>query len=317
MSTVNVALVGIGNCASSLVQGVEYYRDTDYPECAGFAVRQVAFTAAFDVTPEKIGKDLSEAVWAAPNNAAAFARVPYAGVPVEEGILGEDFGDLAGARGGRTPEQVAGVLRATGTHVVVSYLPVGHQRATELYAEAALLAGCAFVNCMPAVLARAPEWAGRFERAGLPLVGDDLKSQFGSTLVHRALVDALTAAGVRLRSTYQLNAGGNMDFQAMQDPARMAGKKATKAQGMAAGRMPDGGQVHVGAEHVPFLRDRKVAYIRIDGEAFGGTPLEIELRMSVEDSPSAAGNTLDAVRHARRAMLEGRGGVLNLGLMKA
>ncbi|MFE3450130.1 inositol-3-phosphate synthase [Nonomuraea sp. NPDC059194] len=312
MSTVNVGLVGIGNCTSSLVQGVEYYRDTDYPDCAGFAVRDVAFTAAFDVTPEKIGTDLSEAIWAAPNNAGAFARVPYLGVPVEEGILGEDFGDLAGARGGRTPDQVADVLRATGTHVVVSFLPVGHQRATELYARAALLAGCAFVNCMPAVLARDPEWAGRFERAGLPLVGDDLKSQFGSTLVHRALVDALTAGGVRLRNTYQLNAGGNMDFHAMRDPARMAGKKATKAQGMSAE-----GNVHVGAEYIPFLQDRKVAFIRLEGEAFGGTSLEIELRMCVEDSPSAAGNTLDAVRHARRAMLEGRAGVLDLGLMKA
>ncbi|MEU7893087.1 inositol-3-phosphate synthase [Nonomuraea sp. NPDC049152] len=312
MSTVNVALIGIGNCTSSLVQGVEYYRDTDYPECAGFAVRQVAFTAAFDVTPEKIGKDLSEAIWAAPNNADAFADVPYLGVRVEEGILGEDFGDLDGARGDRTPAQVADVLRATGTHVVVSFLPVGNQRATELYAEAALLAGCAFVNCMPAVLARDPEWARRFEQAGLPLVGDDLKSQFGSTLVHRALVDALTAGGVRLRNTYQLNAGGNMDFHAMRDPARMAGKKVTKAQGMSAE-----GNVHVGAEYIPFLQDRKVAFIRLEGEAFGGTSLEIELRMCVEDSPSAAGNTLDAVRHAARAMLEGRGGVLDLGLMKA
>ncbi|MEV4067718.1 inositol-3-phosphate synthase [Nonomuraea dietziae] len=312
MSKVHVGLVGVGNCASSLVQGVEFYRGSDYPDSAGFAVGDVVFTAAFDVTPSKIGKDLSEAIWAAPNNAAVFAEVPHLGVRVEEGVLGEDFGDLEDARGSATPQTVAERLRATGTHVLVSFLPVGHQRTTELYAEAALLAGCAFVNCMPAVLARSAEWAGRFEAAGLPLVGDDLKSQFGSTLVHRALVDTLTRAGVRLRDTYQLNAGGNMDFRAMRDPARMAGKKATKAKGMSAE-----GNVHVGAEYIPFLADRKIAYIRLEGEAFGGTTMEIELRMSVEDSPSAAGNVLEAVRQARRAMLDGRSGVLDAGVMKA
>ncbi|WP_082310574.1 inositol-3-phosphate synthase [Nonomuraea sp. SBT364] len=298
MSFVNVALIGVGNCASSLVQGVEYYRDGDAPGlpnpvCAGYAVSQVRFTAAFDVDPGKVGRDLSEAIWAAPNNSRTFADVPHLGVEVTE------------------PREAAERLR--GTDVVVNFLPVGAQRETEMYAEAALAAGCAFVNCMPAVLARSPEWAARFAGAGLPLVGDDLKSSFGATLVHRALVDALTAGGVRLGDGYQLLGGGNMDFLNLLDPARMKTKRATKTAGA-------GTSTHVGADYVPFLEDRKVAYIRLEGEGFGGSPLEVEVRMSVEDSPSAAGNTLDAVRHAKAALDRGAGGVLgevSRELMKA
>ncbi|WP_219510203.1 inositol-3-phosphate synthase [Nonomuraea ceibae] len=298
MTTVNVALIGVGNCASSLVQGVEYYRDGDAPGlrnpiCAGYAVSQVRFTAAFDADPGKIGLDLSEAIWAAPNNARKFADVPCLGVEVA------------------APHEAAERLR--GAHVAVSFLPAGAQRESEMYAEAALAAGCAYVNCMPAVLARSPEWAARFAAAGLPLVGDDLKSSFGATLVHRALVDALTSGGVRLGDGYQLLGGGNMDFLNLLDPVSMQTKRATKVAGA-------GTAAHVGADYIPFLEDRKVAYIRLEGEGFGGSPLEVEVRMSVEDSPSAAGNTLDAVRHAKAALDRGVGGVLgevSRELMKA
>ncbi|GAA1909740.1 inositol-3-phosphate synthase [Streptantibioticus ferralitis] len=326
MGTVNVGVVGVGNCVSSLVQGVRFYADAAgapaglmNPVCAGYAVSDVVFTSAFDVNTAKIGKDLSAAIWAPPNNAREFADVPHLGVPVVEGVLGDGVGrhcaDRIDARGGATLDDVVRHLEDTDTHVVVNFLPVGSQSASEVYAEAALRAGCAFVNCIPAVIARSPQWAGRFEAAGLPLIGDDLKSQFGSTLVHRALLDVLAANGVRLRNTYQLNSGGNMDFLNMQDADRMRSKKATKAAGMSAGagRGPDiaAENVHVGADYVPFLADRKVAFIRVEGEAFGGTPLELDLRLSVEDSPSAAGNVLDAVRYMKSALDRGESGVID------
>ncbi|MEW9551231.1 inositol-3-phosphate synthase [Nonomuraea sp. NPDC050783] len=323
MSTVNVALVGVGNCASSLVQGVEYYRDGDapglpHPVCAGYAVSQVRFTAAFDVNAAKLGRDLSEAIWTPPNNARRFADVPHLGVPVVDGVLADGVGPGSAGpvdpRGAATAGQVAAHLAATGTHVVLNFLPTGAQRAAELYARAALDAGCAFVNCMPAVLARSPEWRSRFEAAGLPLIGDDLKSTFGATLLHRALVDALAGSGVRLSGGHQLLGGGNMDFVNLSDGERLASKRATKSAGAGAGAL------HVGAQYVPFLEDRKVAYIRLDGEGFGGSPLEVELRMVVEDSPSAAGNALDAARHAKAALDQGIGGLLrepSAALMKA
>nr|SBP00124.1 Inositol-1-phosphate synthase [Nonomuraea gerenzanensis] len=318
----NVAVIGVGNCVSSLVQGVEHYRDGDAPGlpnpvCAGFAISQVRFTAAFDVGRAKLGQDLSQAIWTAPNNARAFADVPHLGVPVVEGILADGVGagsaDLIDPRGAATPAEVAAHLRETGSHVVLNFLPTGAQRAAELYAQAAIEAGCAFVNCMPAVLARSPEWRARFAAAGLPLVGDDLKSSFGATLVHRALVDALTGSGVHLTEGAQLLGGGNMDFVNLEDSARMRSKQATKATGA-------GAATHVAAQYVPFMDDRKVAYIRLNGEGFGGSPLELELRMVVEDSPSAAGNALDAARHAKQALDRGRGGLLEEvsgALMKA
>ncbi|SEO31607.1 inositol-3-phosphate synthase [Actinacidiphila rubida] len=333
--TVNVGIVGVGNCASSLVQGVEFYRGAPagtaglrHPVCAGYAVGDVRFTAAFDVDTGKTGRDLSEAIWAAPNNARAFADVPYLDVPVTEGALGDGVGRSASgrleARGAASAEDVAERLRASGTHVLVNFLPVGSQSASELYARAALLAGCAFVNCMPAVIARSAPWARAFAEAGLPLAGDDLKSQFGATLVHRALLEVLERNGVALHSTYQLLGGGNMDFLNLQDPERMASKKATKTQGATAGSGSGPGargpRMHVGADFIPFLGDRKVAFIRVQGEAFGGTPVEVDLRMEVDDSPSAAGNVLDAVRWMRAAMDRGIGGVVDpvsAELMKA
>ncbi|GAA2213345.1 myo-inositol-1-phosphate synthase [Nonomuraea monospora] len=321
MNTVNIALVGVGNCASSLVQGVEHYRDDapglQNPVCAGYAISQIRFTAAFDVGRAKLGQDLSEAIWTTPNNSRRFADVPHLGVPVTEGILADGIGPGSAAHvdplGGATPAQVAARLRETGSHVVLNFLPTGAQQAAELYAQAAIEAGCAFVNCMPAVLARSPEWSARFTAAGLPLIGDDLKSSFGATLVHRALVDALTASGVHLTEGHQLLGGGNMDFVNLSDGGRMRSKQATKTAGA-------GTAVHVGAQYVPFMDDRKVAYIRLNGEGFGGSPLELEVRMVVEDSPSAAGNALDAARHAKQALDRGVGGVLgevSVALMKA
>lgn len=325
MGTVRVGIVGIGNCASSLVQGVEFYRDAEpdavgltHPVCAGYAIADVEFSAAFDVHIGKTGRDLSEAIWAAPNNARAFARVPHLGVPVTEGPLADGVGrgsaDRLDVRGDAGLDDVVRRLKESGTHVLVNFLPVGSQAASELYARAALEAGCAFLNCIPSVVARSPQWAERFAAAGLPLAGDDLKSQFGATLIHRALVDVLRRNGVALRSTYQLLGGGNMDFWNMQDPERMADKKATKAQGMFAGGTEAAGagpQVHVGADFIPFLGDRKVAFIRVEGEAFGGTPIDIDLRMEVDDSPSAAGNVLDAVRYLKAALDRGVGGVVD------
>ncbi len=238
---------------------------------------------------------------------------------VREGILSDGIGhsvaDRIEARGRATLDDDVEHLERTGTHVVVNVLPVGSQSASELYAEAALRAGCAFVNCIPSVIARSAEWSLKFTDAGLPLIGDDLKSQFGATLVHHALVEVLSKNGVRLRNTSQLLSGGNMDFLNMQDSDRMMSKKASKAQGMfgaaGPGADPLAENVHVGAEYIPFLKDRKVALIRLEAEAFGGTSFELELRMCVEDSPSAAGSVLDAVRYMKFAMDRGVAGVVD------
>ena len=321
MSTVNVGVIGVGNCTSSLVQGVEYYANTaggpaglTNAVCAGYAVSDIKFTSAFDVNASKIDHDLSAAIWAAPNNALKFADVPHLGVPVREGILSDGVGhssaDRIDARGRATLDDVVAHLKHTDTHVVVNFLPVGSQSASEHYAEAALRAGCAFVNCIPSIIARAPEWSRKFEDAGLPLIGDDLKSQFGATLVHHALIDVLSRNGVQLRNTYQIVSGGNMDFLNLQDADRVKSKKTSKVQGFGGAELP-AERVHFGAEYVPFLKDRKIAFIRLEGEAFGGTTLELELRMCVEDSPSAAGNVLDAVRYMKFAMDRGVAGVVD------
>lgn len=315
---IRVGIVGVGNCASSLVQGVEYYRDgvretgLANPECAGYRLSDIAFSAAFDVDVGKVGTDLSAAIWAAPNNAARFTDVPLLSVPVVEGTLS---GSVAAAvaehievRGEADVSDMAAHLKETGTTVLVSFLPVGSQAATERYAEAALAAGCGFINCTPAVLARDEEWAARFAGAGVPLIGDDLNNQFGATMVRRALIDVLSAAGVRLRRTFQLNSGGNMDFLTMQDRSRLKTKQNSQTAGMHRGA--SAAQTFVGAEYVPFLADSKVAHMKLEAEAFGGTDVEIELRMNVEDSPSAAGHVLDAIRYVSRALADGRAGVL-------
>jgi myo-inositol-1-phosphate synthase len=292
MPSVNVGIVGVGNCASSLVQGLAFYDVAD-----------VRIASAFDVVPDKIGRDVSEAIWAAPNNALRFCAVEPLGVTVTDGRAA-------------SPADVAAVLERSATEVVVCLLPTGAQRESETYAQAAVRAGCAFVNCMPAILARDAAWAARFADAGLPLLGDDLRSQFGATLVHRTILDALTNNGVEIVSTFQLNAAGNEDFRALEDPGALAAKQQTKNQGMGA----DGGfPSHVATSYVPHLADRKTAFIRVDALGFGATPIEIDVRMSIEDSPSAAPAILEALRVATTALGEGRGGVLDESahLMKA
>jgi myo-inositol-1-phosphate synthase len=292
MTVVRVGIVGVGNCASSLVQGLSFHEVAD-----------VRIVSAFDITSAKVGRDVSEAIWAAPNNALRFAEVEPLGVVV---------GDASGAESG----DVAEVWKQSATEVVVSLLPTGSQRQTEMYAEAALRAGCAFVNCMPAALARNPLWAARFAGAGLPLIGDDLKSQFGTTLIHRAILDALTGNGVEIVSTFQLNAAGNEDFRTLEDPVALATKQETKSRGMTAA---DVFPSHVGTSHISHLADRKTAFIRVDALGFGATPIEIDVRMSLEDSPSAAPAIIEAARAAKAALHQGRGGVLDAStrLMKA
>jgi myo-inositol-1-phosphate synthase len=294
MTAVRIALIGLGNCASSLVQGLVFH-----------AIEDVRVVAALDVAPGKVGRDVAEAIWAPPNNALAFADVAPIGVTVRDGAA----------------EDVAEVLRTTEAEVVVSLLPTGSQRESERYADAAVRAGCAFVNCLPAVIARDPAWAARFAEAGVPLIGDDLRSGFGTTLVHRAVLDALRANGVEVVSTFQLNTGGNEDFRTLEDPAALAAKQATKTAGMAAGGGGDGDgpPSYVGTTYIPHLADRKTAFIRVEAVGFGRTPIEVDVRMELEDSPSAAPVILDAVRAAARARAEGRGGVLaeSADLMKA
>lgn len=321
MSPVNVGIIGVGNCAASLVQGVAYYANTAAGSvgltnamCAGYAVSDVRFTSAFDVNTAKINRDLSQAIWAVPNNALKFADVFHLSVPVREGILSDGVGhnstERIDTRGQSSLDDMIQHLKRTDTHVVVNFLPTGSQRASELYAEAAWRAGCAFVNCIPSVIARSTRWSRQFEAAGVPLIGDDLKSQFGATLVHHALMDVLSRNGVQLHHTYQIVSGGNMDFLNLQDAERVESKKSSKVQGFGGVELP-AESVHFGAEYVPFLKDRKIAFIRLEGEAFEGTPLELELRMSVEDSPSAAGNVLDAIRYMKAAMDRGISGVVD------
>jgi myo-inositol-1-phosphate synthase len=290
--TVNLGIVGVGNCASALVQGLAFY-----------GVDDVRIASALDIAPEKIGRDVGEAIAAPPNNALRFADVGALGVLVGDARTGD-------------ADAIAEAWTATATEVVVSLLPPGEQRAAETYADAALRAGCAFVNCTPARLARDPTLAARFAAAALPLLGDDLKSRFGTTLIHRAVLDALAGNGVEVVSTFQLNAGGNEDFRALEEPAALAAKQDTKTQGMGATASV---RSHVSTSYVPHLADRKTAFIRVDALGYGDTPIEIDVRMSLEDSPSAAPAILDAVRAAKAALDDGRGGVLaeSARLMKA
>jgi len=322
---VRVAVVGVGNCASSLVQGISFYGEARSNEAVpglmnvtlgGYHVGDVEISAAFDVSAAKVGRDVSEAVFAPPNNTVRFADVAPTGVEVMRGNTLDGLGkylreEIDEAEG--PVADVAGVLERTGTDVMVSYLPVGSQQATEWYAERALEAGCAFVNCIPVFIASRPEWRERFEARGLPLIGDDIKSQVGATIVHRVLTNLFRERGVRLDRTYQLNFGGNTDFQNMLERERLVSKKISKTQAVASQLdVPlDPENIHVGpSDHVPWLTDRKWAHIRMEGTAFGNVPLNLELKLEVWDSPNSAGIVIDAVRCAKLAMDRGQGGAL-------
>jgi myo-inositol-1-phosphate synthase len=320
-----VGIAGVGNCASSFVQGLSYYASqpgNEPPpglmnaEIGGYTVDDIEVASAFDVNEAKVGQDVAQAIFARPNNTARFATVPDLGVEVKRGPtldgLGKYLrGEVAESRAAVC--DVAEELDRSGTNVLVSYLPVGSQRATEFYAEAALQAGCAFVNCIPVFIASDPVWAERFRSRGLPVVGDDIKSQVGATIVHRMLANLFRERGVRLDRTYQLNFGGNTDFQNMLERERLESKKISKTQSVQSQLdIPlEPENVHIGpSDFVPWLSDRKWAYIRMEGTTFGGVPLNVELKLEVWDSPNSAGIVVDAVRYAKVGLDRGQGGPL-------
>ncbi len=322
---VRVGIVGVGNCASSFVQGISHYGLAEanvpvpglmHPELGGYFVGDIEISAAFDVNARKIGLDVADAIFVPPNTTQRFATVPKTGVTVQRGrtlhglakYLRDEI-DVADA-----PEaDVSGVLQRTGTDILVSYLPVGSQKATEFYVEQALDAGCAFVNCIPVFIASDESWRQRFEARGLPIIGDDIKSQVGATIVHRVLANLFRERGVRLDRTYQLNFGGNTDFQNMLERERLESKKISKTQSVTSQiDIPLApGDIHVGpSDYVPWLTDRKFAYIRMEGTTFGNVPLNLELKLEVWDSPNSAGIVVDAVRCAKLALDRGISGAL-------
>jgi myo-inositol-1-phosphate synthase len=323
--SVRVAIIGVGNCASALVQGVEHYRDADpsqrvpglmHVDLGGYHVRDITFTAAFDIDRTKVGLDLADAIFAGPNNTARFAQVGTKGVPVHRGMthdsLGKYLREVIEPSPGPT-DDVAGILRDTRTDVVLNYLPVGSEQATKWYVEQILNAGCAMVNCMPVFIASQPYWQSRFEEKGLPVIGDDVKSQVGATIVHRALSTLFRDRAVRLDRTLQLNVGGNTDFLNMLERERLVSKKISKTNAvMSTLETPLAAEnVHIGpSDHIPWLTDRKWAHIRLEGTTFGDLPLNIELKLEVWDSPNSAGIGLDAVRLAKLALDHGLSGAL-------
>jgi len=325
MGSIRVAIVGVGNCASSLVQGVEFYRDADpngrvpglmHVVFGDYHVRDVEFVAAFDVDAKKVGRDLAEAIVASENNTIKIADVAPTGVTVQRGPtldgLGEYYLDTI-QESDDAPVDVVAALREARVDVVVSYLPVGSELADKFYAQCAIDAGCAFVNALPVFIASDPEWAAKFTEAGLPIVGDDIKSQVGATILHRSLARLFEDRGVELLRTYQLNFGGNMDFMNMLERKRLVSKKISKTQSVTS-QIPhdmERGTVHIGpSDHVPWLDDRKWAYIRLEGKAFGEVPLNAELKLEVWDSPNSAGIIIDAIRAAKIALDRKVGGPL-------
>jgi len=320
-----VAIVGVGNCANSLVQGVEFYKDAEpndfvpglmHVDLGGYHVSDIEFTAAFDIDADKVGKDLSEAIWSGQNNTIKFADVPRLDVPVHRGMthdgLGKYLKEKITKAEGETADLV-NILRDTQTDVLVSYLPVGAELATKWYVEQALSAGCAFVNCIPVFIARESYWHKRFKQAGLPIIGDDIKSQVGATIVHRTLARLFRERGVRIARTSQLNVGGNMDFYNMLERERLESKKISKTNAVTSmlDYELDPDDVYIGpSDYVPWLDDRKWAHIRVEGESFGGVPLNMELKLEVWDSPNSAGIVIDAVRICKLALNQGVSGAL-------
>ncbi len=323
--SVRVAIIGVGNCASSLVQGVQYYRGADpkatvpglmHVDLGGYHVGDVQFSAAFDVDEEKVGKDLSQAIWTGQNNTIKFAEVPPLGVTVQRGMTHDGLGHYLKQRIHKAPGEtspVVQILKDTGTDVVVNYLPVGSEMATKWYVEQVLEAGCAFVNCIPVFIARENYWQARFVERGLPMIGDDIKSQVGATIVHRVLANLFQDRGVRLERTSQLNVGGNMDFYNMLERQRLESKKISKTNAVISqlDYEMDPDNVYIGpSDYVPWLTDRKWAYIRLEGRAFGDVPLNVELKLEVWDSPNSAGVVIDAVRLAKLGLDRGLSGTL-------
>ena len=322
---IRVAIIGVGNCASSLVQGVEYYKNADadsfvpglmHVDLGGYHIGDIEFSAAIDIDVNKVGKDLSEAIFAKPNNTIKFSDVPHLNVPVVRGMthdgLGKYLSEIITKAPGPTADIVQ-LLKDTETDVVVSYLPVGSEMATKWYVEQVLDAGCAFINCIPVFIAREEYWQKRFRDRGLPIIGDDIKSQVGATITHRMLARLFADRGVRIDRTYQLNFGGNTDFLNMLERDRLESKKVSKTNAVTSqidyDVEPD--NVHVGpSDHVPWLEDRKWAHIRMEGTTFGDVPLNVELKLEVWDSPNSAGVVIDAIRCAKLALNNNISGAL-------
>jgi myo-inositol-1-phosphate synthase len=325
VASVRVALIGVGNCASALVQGVHYYRRAPesgfvpglmHPRLGGYHVGDVEFSAAFDIDARKVGRDLSEAIFEPPNNTVRFTDVPHLGVPVHRGMTHDGLGTYLAQMITKAPgstADIAGILRETETQVVVNFLPVGSEMATKWYVEQVLDAGCAFVNCIPVFIAREAYWGRRFEERGLPVVGDDVKSQVGATIVHRALARLFMDRGVRLERTSQLNVGGNTDFYNMLERERLLSKKISKTDAVRSQLSHElpAEAIHIGpSDYVPWLEDRKWAHIRLEGRGFGDQPITVELKLEVWDSPNSAGVVIDAIRCCRVALDRGLKGAL-------
>ena len=322
---INVAIIGVGNCASSLVQGVEFYKNAHpdqtipglmHPVLGDYHISDINFTVAIDIDANKVGRDLSEAIFTAPNNTYKFTDVPHLGVPVIRGMTHDGLGKYLSEVITKAPGSTADIvttLRDTNTDVVISYLPVGSEEATKWYVEQILAAGCAFINCIPVFIAREDYWAGRFREAGLPIVGDDIKSQVGATILHRLLARLFQDRGVKVDRTYQLNFGGNTDFLNMLERERLESKKISKTNAVTSQidyEMPYA-DVHVGpSDHVPWLEDRKWCHIRMEGTTFGEVPLNLECKLEVWDSPNSAGVVIDAIRCAKIGLDRGIGGPL-------
>ena len=322
---VRVAIIGVGNCASALIQGVHFYRDAEIgqlipglmnPVLGGYHIRDIEFSAAIDIAKNKVGKDLSEAIWEKPNNTIRFSKVPRLKVPVSRGMTHDGLGKYLLEHIEKAPgptDDIVKILNDTETDVVINFLPVGSEMATKWYVEQVLIAGCAFVNGIPVFIATSEYWRKRFQERGLPVIGDDIKSQVGATIVHRVLAKLLQDRGVRLDRTYQLNFGGNMDFYNMLDRDRLVSKKISKTQAVSSQLAYDLGEenIHVGpSDYVPWLADRKWANIRLEGRGFGDVPLSVELKLEVWDSPNSAGVIIDAIRCAKLGLDRGLTGPL-------
>ncbi|MCU0499384.1 MAG: inositol-3-phosphate synthase [Anaerolineae bacterium] len=323
---IRVAIIGVGNCASSLVQGVYYYQDAKDDEfipgimhnnLGGYRIRDIEFSAAIDIDTEKVGKDLGQAIFSGQNNTVKFAEVPInLGVSVERGMTHDGLGPYLSqkiTKAAGSTSNITQILKDTKTDVVINYLPVGSEQATKWYVEQVLNAGCAFINCIPVFIARESYWQNRFRERGLPVIGDDIKSQVGATIVHRVLANLFKDRGVKLERTSQLNVGGNMDFYNMLDRTRLESKKISKTNSVTSQLPYDMGEgnVYIGpSDYVPWLEDRKWAYIRLEGRSFGDVPLNIELKLEVVDSPNSAGVVIDAIRCAKLALDRGISGAI-------
>jgi len=328
MDKIRVAIIGAGNCASSLVQGVQYYKDakeTDsipgvmHVNLGGYHIRDIEFVAAFDIDKNKVGKDLSEALFTPPNNTTKFSDIPFLNVKVERGMthdgLGKYLSKIIQKAPGSTSD-VSGILKETKTDVVINYLPVGSEEATKWYVEQVLYAGCAFINCIPVFIASEKYWQQRFEKKNLPIIGDDIKSQVGATILHRTLVNLYLDRGMPIERTYQLNTGGNTDFLNMLERERLVSKKISKTNAVtsqikARGLNIDPDNIHVGpSDYVPWQKDNKICFLRIESRHFGDVPTYLDCRLSVEDSPNSAGVVIDAIRCCKLALNHGLSGTL-------